>query len=54
MITSVLQEAFLRKDCLKDSLGIDFYDKEQLDLLIVTCGYAGGFYDILVLQYERA
>ncbi|MDF2921882.1 MAG: regulatory protein TetR [Paenibacillaceae bacterium] len=34
MITSVLQEAFLRKDCLKDSLGIDFYDKEQRDLFI--------------------
>lgn len=34
MITSALQEAFLRKDCLKDSLGIDFYDKEQRDLFI--------------------
>lgn len=34
MITSVLQEAFLRKDCLKDSFGIDFYDKEQRDLFI--------------------
>jgi AcrR family transcriptional regulator len=34
MITAVLQEAFLRKDCLKDSLGIDFYDKEQRDLFI--------------------
>ncbi len=34
MITAVLQEAFLRKDCLKDSLGIDFYDKEQRDHFI--------------------
>jgi AcrR family transcriptional regulator len=34
MITAVLQEAFLRKDCLKESLGIDFYDKKQRDLFI--------------------
>ncbi len=34
MITAVLQEAFLRKDCLNDSLGIDFYDKEQRDYFI--------------------
>lgn len=32
--TAVLQEAFLRKDCLKYSLGIDFYDKEQRDVFI--------------------
>ena len=34
MITSVLQEAFLRKDILKETLGIDFYDKEQRDRFI--------------------
>ncbi len=34
MITSILQEAFLRKDCLPDSLGIDFDNKEQRDLFI--------------------
>lgn len=34
MITSVLQEAFLRKDLLKDSFGVDFYDKEQRDNFI--------------------
>ena len=31
MITSVLQVAFLRKDRLKNNLGIDFYDKGQRD-----------------------
>ncbi|MDF2567733.1 MAG: regulatory protein TetR [Oscillospiraceae bacterium] len=34
MITAVLQEAFLRKDCLNESLAIDFYDKEQRDVFI--------------------
>ncbi len=34
MITAVLQEAFLRKDLLQDSFGIDFYDKEQRDQFI--------------------
>lgn len=34
MITSVLQEAFLRKDILKDNLGIDFNDKNERDNFI--------------------
>jgi AcrR family transcriptional regulator len=34
MITSVLQEAFLRKDILKDSLGINFNDKNERDKFI--------------------
>ncbi len=41
LITSVLQEAFLRKDVLKDSLGIDFYDKEERD----------GFIDYIVERF---
>lgn len=31
MITSVLQEVFLRKDTLKESFGIDLYNKKQRD-----------------------
>ncbi len=34
MITAVLQEAFLRKDLMKDSFGIDFYDKGDRDRFI--------------------
>lgn len=34
MITSVLQEAFLRKDILKDCIGVDFNSKEQRDNFI--------------------
>ncbi len=34
MITSVLQGAFLRKDLLGESFGIDFYDKRQRDEFI--------------------
>jgi AcrR family transcriptional regulator len=34
MITAVLQCAFLRKETLKDSLGVDFYDKQQRDSFI--------------------
>ena len=34
MITAVLQEAFLRKDSLKDSLDLDLYDKTQRDRFI--------------------
>lgn len=34
MITSVLQEAFLRKDLMQDNFGIDFYNKEQRDQFI--------------------
>lgn len=29
MITTVLQEAFLRKDLMKEGFGVDFYNKEQ-------------------------
>jgi len=36
LITAVLQAAFLRKDVLKESLGIDFNDKEQRDGFIDT------------------
>lgn len=34
MITAVMQVAFLRKDNLRQTLGIDFYDKEQRDVFI--------------------
>lgn len=34
MITAVLQEAFLRKDVLLETLGVDFYNKIQRDLFI--------------------
>ncbi len=34
MITAVLQEAFLRKEILKDCLGVDFNNKEQRDNFI--------------------
>lgn len=31
MLTAILQESFLRKDILKLSLGVDFYDKSERD-----------------------
>ncbi len=34
ILTSVLQEAFLRKDSLKESLGVDFNEKAERDNLI--------------------
>lgn len=34
MITAVMQVAFLRRDVLRQTLGVDFYDKGQRDALI--------------------
>lgn len=39
-LTVVLQSAFLRKDVLKDSLGVDWNDKEQRDAFLKrVCGW---------------
>lgn len=45
MLTSILQESFLRKDLLKSSLGIDFYDKSERDSYIdsIIDKVIGGF-----------
>jgi hypothetical protein len=43
LITAALQEAFLRKDVLKENLGIDFYDKKQRD----------GFIDTIVERFRE-
>lgn len=34
MLTAILQEAFLRKDVLKQTIGVDFYDKTERDMYI--------------------
>ena len=34
MLTAVLQEAFLRRDLMKESFDVDFYDKAQRDQFI--------------------